>query len=889
MALPAPVLDNWTFQQIVDEAKRRIGRRTPEWTDHNVSDPGVTLIELFAWMTEMTLYRLNLVPERSYVKFLEMLGIGLEAPTPAKVDLLFLLATDQRDEWGTPGKPPPVPPLRAWKTFCSAVTGPTEEAINFVTEEDLTFSPPDLRAVLALPPAADGGRASVADAGVADASYLLRCSGYEQGRPKPYDGPEPVAVNEGADFPVFGAPEVKIVGLRGETQNALRSNATLWFGFASDVRGKVIALTFEGAPRAAEGQEAGGGEVPGNAAANNMVREYPLRVWEAYHPQMNRWEPLEVRKDETDGFFDSFGRVELTLPRWLNALPLRETSLYWVVCRYTTDEKEVPIPDSVRQNSSLLSSCEAMLKAGYQASPMVRRVRASILGGVASSSHCDLHEFERLGQSDGTPGQAFRLENTPVLARSPGQQGERSRETLFVGLEDASPDDEKGWKVWTEVPDFAGSGPDDLHFTLDSMTGELRFGPQVALPTGETRRFGAVPPHGHTLIFRAYRTGGGIGGNVGEGQISQLRQAYSGIASVTNPRRATGGRPAETLEHAKLRAARLLRQRDRAVTAEDFETLAKEASPAIGYARCVPLGAAGRDTPGEFEILRGRGDAETRTDSATLAIEAFDAENMARAAEEKARLARVQAGEALQAVQEARGLATDRLDSQLQENMQRTMFEAAARATAAADAADAATAAARAAHDSANAARKRVRDSEQGSGLVRVLLVPALPPGRVPSPRDLKLGDTLRAQVEEFLGERRLLGTRLKVSEPEYVFVRVEIQLVAAPERDPALVRQAALAALDDYFHPVAGGPTGQGWPHGYPLRETDVYACLRSVPGVAYFAEPPVVSCLLVRDVGTVPDSPSWTRLSGRNRLTLRASEVICGAEHRVEVKPLA
>ena len=66
MSLPSPNLDNRTFQEIVDDAKRQIGRRCPEWTDHNVSDPGVTLIELFAWMTEMMLFQLNQVPEKNY-------------------------------------------------------------------------------------------------------------------------------------------------------------------------------------------------------------------------------------------------------------------------------------------------------------------------------------------------------------------------------------------------------------------------------------------------------------------------------------------------------------------------------------------------------------------------------------------------------------------------------------------------------------------------------------------------------------------------------------------------------------------------------------------------------------------------------------------------------
>ena len=71
MSLPTPNLDDLRFQRdLVDEARRRIIRYCPEWTDYNLSDPGITLIELFAWMTETMIYRLNRVPEKNYLKFM---------------------------------------------------------------------------------------------------------------------------------------------------------------------------------------------------------------------------------------------------------------------------------------------------------------------------------------------------------------------------------------------------------------------------------------------------------------------------------------------------------------------------------------------------------------------------------------------------------------------------------------------------------------------------------------------------------------------------------------------------------------------------------------------------------------------------------------------------
>jgi predicted phage baseplate assembly protein len=91
MPLPAPVLDDRRFADIVAEAKQLIPRYTPEWTDFNESDPGITLVELFAWMSDMLLFRLNQVPELHYVKFLELLGITLRPSEPARVDLTFML------------------------------------------------------------------------------------------------------------------------------------------------------------------------------------------------------------------------------------------------------------------------------------------------------------------------------------------------------------------------------------------------------------------------------------------------------------------------------------------------------------------------------------------------------------------------------------------------------------------------------------------------------------------------------------------------------------------------------------------------------------------------------------------------------------------------------
>src|SRR5258705_8783781 len=89
--IPPPKLDDRSFHDIVEEAISMIPRYAPEWTNHNPSDPGITLIELAAWMTDLLIYRLNQVPEKNYVAFLNLLGIKLRAPRAARALLQFKL------------------------------------------------------------------------------------------------------------------------------------------------------------------------------------------------------------------------------------------------------------------------------------------------------------------------------------------------------------------------------------------------------------------------------------------------------------------------------------------------------------------------------------------------------------------------------------------------------------------------------------------------------------------------------------------------------------------------------------------------------------------------------------------------------------------------------
>ncbi|MER5921753.1 putative baseplate assembly protein [Streptomyces mirabilis] len=130
MALPSPNLDDRRFQQFVDDAKRYIQQRAPEWTDHNVSDPGVTLVETVAHMADQIVYRLNRVPEKNHLAFLDLVGITLFPPSAARTDLTFWLSA--------PHEEPIVLPVG---TEAATVRTENEEAVVFATERELTMVP----------------------------------------------------------------------------------------------------------------------------------------------------------------------------------------------------------------------------------------------------------------------------------------------------------------------------------------------------------------------------------------------------------------------------------------------------------------------------------------------------------------------------------------------------------------------------------------------------------------------------------------------------------------------------------------------------------------------------------------------------------------------------
>ncbi|MDA5147533.1 putative baseplate assembly protein [Streptomyces sp. AD681] len=130
MPLPSPNLDDRRFQQFVDDAKRYIQQRAPEWTDHNVSDPGVTLVETVAHMADQIVYRLNRVPDKNHLAFLDLVGITLFPPSAARTDVTFWLSAPQEEAILVPVG-----------TEVATLRTERDEAVVFATEQDLRIVP----------------------------------------------------------------------------------------------------------------------------------------------------------------------------------------------------------------------------------------------------------------------------------------------------------------------------------------------------------------------------------------------------------------------------------------------------------------------------------------------------------------------------------------------------------------------------------------------------------------------------------------------------------------------------------------------------------------------------------------------------------------------------
>lgn len=136
-----PVLDERTFEEIYRDLLLRIPIYTKEWTNFNESDPGVTLLQLFAWLSEMMLAQMNKIPRKNYIKFLRLLGEELEPAKPATAHLTFITKANQKAD--------PIPE----RSQISAQLAEGGQPLIFETREALDL----IQAPLAVLGVADGG------------------------------------------------------------------------------------------------------------------------------------------------------------------------------------------------------------------------------------------------------------------------------------------------------------------------------------------------------------------------------------------------------------------------------------------------------------------------------------------------------------------------------------------------------------------------------------------------------------------------------------------------------------------------------------------------------------------------------------------------------------
>jgi predicted phage baseplate assembly protein len=481
MPIPLPNLDDKTFDQLAEEAKRRISVYTPQWTDHNVHDPAITFIELFAWLAEMQLYNLDRIGDRNYLKFLKLLGVKPLPARPSKVDITF--TSDVIAEISK-------------LTAVIAEDIQTGEKLTFEIDEDFKVLPAELKSVVSF------------------ANYNF------------------------AEVTAFNAPNKNLyypLGERAEAGSALY----LGFDFEDDIVGKdpepSLYLSFylyeeDLPPRGQHGDE-------------RLKIYYPSAevAWEYWGGE--EWSTLALgpSTDEMVKTLSWSGRISLSIASdWERCtLPSIDKNLYWMRCR--------------------------VVKGGYEIPPRLDR----ILPNTVSATEGITIKGEDLGSSTGLPNQVFPTKHRPVIYGT--QQVDISGEIWGKG--------EKGEAAY----DFDASQPEDKHYLLDADKGTITFGDGVR---------GRIPPK-DTEIKLSYRYGGGQRGDIGAQTINQTLTAYDESEApvevkAVNHFPASGGREEETIPEAILGARREQKIPFRAVTSDDFESIAK-ATPELRVARAKAI------------------------------------------------------------------------------------------------------------------------------------------------------------------------------------------------------------------------------------------------------------------------------------------------------------
>ncbi len=576
MPLPTPILDDRSYQQLRDELVRRIPVYNPEWTDHNPSDPGITLLELFSFLGENVLYRFNQIPESTKLAFLRLLRVPLRPAVPAQA-----MVSLRPKQPAAPGSAPTIVPLG---------TEVRAAAIPFETRTEVTVAPWRLVAVAkaASPPPATAEAKDFSQAAL-DALGGLAAGekpAYYVNAPVPDDPTAPGAPVVDFGATVDGILWIAVVGDPGYLADLAAEESSINVGFVPDneIRptdpppdpcpGMGAAL-----PRLSPCQPADAG---GAGPASEIVWQASTRQLDASKQPVYR--TLVVTGDTTDGLRRR-GVVRLRVPRdaatgkvdGATGLPDPSTAL--------------GVPEPGDQDLRGTGSFPPELDDKDDRDHTVLWLRAwhRAPGAAAGSAPDPQHRFGRvlwigpnaaetiqqrrlppefLGTGTGQAGQGYRLVNRPVVDGS-----------LVVEVEESP----GRWVRWSAVDGFEAAAEDDKVYAVDLEAGEVRFGNGVQ---------GFAPQLGQRIRAAEYRTGGGASGNLAAKAIRDVVSPPGGPSlaglEASNPLPASGGADPEPVAAALERIPAELRRHDRAVCAGDFRELALATPGAdVGRAECL--------------------------------------------------------------------------------------------------------------------------------------------------------------------------------------------------------------------------------------------------------------------------------------------------------------
>lgn len=567
MPLQIPSIDDRRYQDLVTEALARIPVHNPEWTNFNKSDPGVTLIELFAFLTENLLYRANQIPERNRRKFLQLLGVPLQ-PSSSAVGLVSF--TNDRGPLET------ITLNSGIEVRAGQVPFRTDQGLDVLPIEAVVYykqknTPQD-------PALTEYYRqlyASYKLAPGADPNIQLYRTAPLEGK----DGSE-VSISEDTTDRSLWIALLQRSGDQAVDLDSIREK----------IGGKTISLGVVPAKDEGGQQLAPGGNANAEAEAllKYSIPNAPGGLLS--DDRLPRYKPLapSVRGN----ILESPGVVELTLPPkdelkiWTNLDPL--------------EQGVRDFPPSL-EDSKVQSRIITWIRIEASA-PVRTKILWMGINTVPVKQRAHVAN-ELLPDGSGAPDQSITLSRKPVAPKS-------------VRLVVSSPTGEVS--EWHEIDDLLSAGPEvqvadpklppgvkspaNLPvevFVVDAEAGQIKFGDGFR---------GKRPPAGAKLRV-SYDYGVGSAGNVGAGSISSSPALPAGI-KVTNPVRTWGGAEAETVTQGEKQIARYLQHRDRLVNAADFETITMR-TPGVDIGRVDVIPAfnpaltpnAAGDAPGAVTLM----------------------------------------------------------------------------------------------------------------------------------------------------------------------------------------------------------------------------------------------------------------------------------------------